>query len=148
MLLFESIASFYTNKLKLESFGYRHSYYTEHSCILVNILKISNILVNLVNHPDFKKWVISRKVREIEIRLHLTPVGSSSLSINETWLDLRPSEIFLKQDPLYKLTHISINKRDRAKRLKSSLLRSINICLLRIWARSGDGPEQIFSENF
>ena len=34
--------------------------------ILVNILKISKILVNLVNHPDFKKWVISRKVREIE----------------------------------------------------------------------------------
>ena len=34
--------------------------------ILVIILKISKILVNLVNHPDFKKWVISRKVREIE----------------------------------------------------------------------------------
>ena len=80
--------------------------------------------------------------------LHLTPVVRSSLSINGTWLDLRPSEIFLTQDPLYKLTHISINKRDRAKRLKSSLLWSISICLLRIWARSGEGPEKKFSENF
>ena len=63
-------------------------------------------------------------------------------------MDLRPSEIFLTQDPLYKLTHISINKRDRAKRLKSSLLWSINICLLRIWARSGEAPEKKFSEKF
>ena len=80
--------------------------------------------------------------------LHLTPVGRSSLSINGTWLDLRPSEIFLNPDPLYKLTHISINKRDRAKRLKSSLLWSIYICLFRIWARSGKGPENKFSEKF
>ena len=34
--------------------------------ILENILKISKILVNLVNHPDLKKWAISQKVREIE----------------------------------------------------------------------------------
>ena len=34
--------------------------------ILVNILKIIKILVNMVNHPDFEKWDIFRKIREIE----------------------------------------------------------------------------------